>query len=144
MKCEVIQAFRTKTGKVFNVGTVFDTEDFRIVNRLVEKGRVRPLPPEIASPDAPSCPDSGSGEAPLPRGGETPLPARFKAGDRVRFAHRRALDILEGIVLEAKWHPAPVSRWWLRVETGGSKVWASESHVQAAPGGSGSSNGGQK
>ena len=39
-----------------------------------------------------------------------PIPARLKAGDHVRFAYMRALDVLEGIVLDVKWHPAPICR----------------------------------
>ena len=139
MKALIIEDFTTKTGKILKIGDVIESEDGGIIHRLIEKGRARPLP-SGAHGDAPSCPDEGSGEAPLPRGGEAPFPARFKAGDRVRFTYKTALDIREGVVLEAKWHPAPINRWWYRIETGGSKIWTSESHVQAAPGGSGSSN----
>ena len=137
MKALIIEDFTTKTGKILRIGDVVESGDGGIILRLIEKGRARLLPSGTHG-KAPSCPDSGSGEAPLPRGDETPLPARFKAGDRVRFVYRRPLDVLEGVVLEAKWHPAPVSRWWFRIETGGSKIWTSETHVQAAPGGSGS------
>lgn len=145
MKALIIEDFTTKTGKILRIGDVVESGDGGIIHRLIDKGRARLLPSGTHG-DAPSCPDEGSSEAPLPRGDETPLPARFKAGDRVRFVYKRALDVLEGVVLEAKWHPAPVSRWWFRIETGGSKIWTSESHVQAAPGGSGSSNneGGQQ
>ncbi len=85
---------------------------------------------DFSQENAPSCHEEGLRGAPLPPKEEMPLPARFQAGDRVRFAHRRALDILEGIVLEAKWHPAPVSRWWYRVETTDGKFWVGESHIQ--------------
>lgn len=140
MKALIIEDFATKTGKILRIGDVVESGDGGIIHRLIRGGRARLLPSGTHG-DAPSCPDEGSSEAPLPRGDETPLPARFKAGDRVR-----ALDALEGVVLEAKWHPAPVSRWWFRIETGGSKIWTSESHVQAAPGGSGSlhNEGGQQ
>ena len=137
MKALIIEDFTTKTGKILRIGDVVESGDGGIILRLIEKGRARLLPSGTHG-KAPSCPDSGSGEAPLPRGDETPLPARFKAGDRVRFVYKRALDALEGVVLEVKWHAAPVSRWWFRIETGGSKIWTSETHVQAAPGGSGS------
>ena len=139
MKALIIEDFTTKTGKVLKIGDVIESEDGGIIHRLIEKGRARPLP-SGATGDAPSCPDEGSSEAPLPRGDEAPIPARFKAGDRVRFTYKTALDIREGVVLEATWYPAPINRWWYRIETGRSKIWANESHIQAAPGGSGSSN----
>ena len=144
MLVEIVETFRKLSdGSLLHPGEILDIPQEKAL-RLIEKGRARPLP-SGATGDAPSCPDEGSSEATLPRGDETPLPARFKAGDRVRFVYKRALDALEGVVLEAKWHPAPVSRWWFRIERG-LKFWTSESHVQAAPGGSGSSNneGGQQ
>ena len=145
MLVKAIETFKKLSGEVVKPGDVLDLPPEKVAG-LIERGRVRPLPPEIASPDAPSCPDSGSGEPHLPGGDETPPPARFKAGDRVRFASKRALDVLEGVVLEVKWYPAPVGRLWLRIATDrGSKIWASENHVQTAPGGSGLSNkGGQQ
>ena len=139
MKAVIIEGFTTKTGKILKIGDVIESEDGGIIHRLIEKGRARLLPSGTHG-DAPSCPDEGSSEAPQPQGGEAPFPARFKAGDRVRFTYRTALDAREGVVLEATWYPAPINRWWYRIETGGSKIWTSESHVQAAPGGSGSSN----
>ena len=139
MKAVIIEGFTTKTGKILKIGDVIESEDGGIIHRLIEKGRARLLP-SGAHGDAPSCPDEGSSEAPQPQGGEAPFPARFKAGDRVRFTYKTALDIREGVVLEATWYPAPINRWWYRIETGRSKIWANESHIQAAPGGSGSSN----
>ena len=138
MKALIIEDFTTKTGKILKIGDVIESEDGGIILRLIEKGRARPLP-SGATGDAPSCPDEGSSEATLPRGDEAPFPARFKAGDRVRFVHKRALDIRNGVVTESK-HHGPVIGWWYRIETGRSKIWTSESHVQAAPGGSGPSN----
>ena len=134
MKALIIEDFTTKTGKILKIGDVIESEDGGIILRLIEKGRARLLP-SGAHGDAPSCPDEGSSEAPQPQGGEAPFPARFKAGDRVRFACMQALDVLEGVVLEAKWHPAPISRWWYQLQAGERKVWVSESHT--APGGSG-------
>ena len=46
---------------------------------------------------------------------------------------------VQSLVTESK-HHGPVIGWWYRIETGRSKIWTSESHVQAAPGGSGPSN----
>ena len=139
MLVEIVETFKKLSdGSLLHPGDVIDIPQEK-ANRLIERGRARLLPSGTHG-EAHSCPDSGSGEPHLPGGDETPLPARFKAGDRVRFASKRALDALEGVVLESKWHPAPVSRWWLRIETGGSKIWTSETHVQAAPGGSGLSN----
>ena len=139
MLVEIVETFRKLSdGSLLHPGEILDIPQEKAL-RLIEKGRARPLP-SVATGDAPSCPDEGSSEAPLPRGDEAPIPARFKAGDRVRFTYRTALDAREGVVLEAKWHPAPINRWWYRIETGGSKIWTSESHVQAAPGGSGPSN----
>ena len=80
--------------------------------------------------DAPSCPDEGSSEAPLPRGDESPLPARFRVGDSVRFVYKRALDVLGGIIIESRWYPAPIRAWWHRIQSGEWKIWISESHVQ--------------
>ena len=138
MKALIIEDFTTKTGKILRIGDVIESEDGGIILRLIEKGRARPLPSGTHG-NAPSCPAEGSSEtAPYPEGGEAPLPARFRVGDRVRFAHKRALDVLEGVVLEAKWHPAPISRWWYQLQAGERKVWVSESHT--APGGSGPSN----
>ena len=130
MKAVIIEGFTTKTGKILKIGDVIESEDGGIIHRLIEKGRARLLPSGTHG-DAPSCPDEGSSETPQPRGDEAPFPARFKPGDRVRFVHKRALDVLDGVVLEAKWHPAPVSRWWYRVMSGERKVWVSESHVQS-------------
>ena len=119
MLVEIVETFRKLSdGSLLHPGEILDIPQEKAL-RLIEKGRARLLP-------------SGThGDA---------LPARFKAGDRVRFTYRTALDAREGVVLEAKWHPAPINRWWYRIETGGSKIWTSESHVQAAPGGSGPSN----
>ena len=139
MFIEIVETIKKLSdGSLLHPGDILDVDEEKAL-RLIEKGRARPLP-SGASGDAPSCPDEGSSEAPLPRGGEAPFPARFKAGDRVRFTYRTALDAREGVVLEAKWHPAPINRWWYGIEAGRSKIWTSESHVQAAPGGSGSSN----
>ena len=139
MKALIIEDFTTKTGKVLKIGDVIESEDGGIIHRLIEKGRARPLP-SGAHGDAPKNDSEGSGEITPPPKGETHPPSRFRVGDRVRFTYRTALDAREGVVLEAKWHPAPINRWWYRIETGGSKIWTSESHVQAAPGGSGPSN----
>ena len=139
MLVEIVETFKKLSdGSLLHPGEILDIPQEKAL-RLIEKGRVRLLP-SGASGDAPSCPDEGSSEAPLPRGDEAPIPARFKAGDRVRFTYKTALDIREGVVLEATWYPAPINRWWYRIETGRSKIWANESHIQAAPGGSGSSN----
>ena len=80
MKAIVDQEFKTKTGKVFRPGDIFEAEDIRVINRLVEKGRVRLLPPsgaKTASPDAPSCPDQGSGQATLPEAGGDGLKTQY-------------------------------------------------------------------
>ena len=139
MLVEIVETFRKLSdGSLLHPGEILDIPQEKAL-RLIEKGRARLLP-SGAHGDAPSCPDEGSSEAPQPQGGEAPFPARFKAGDRVRVTHRTALDAREGVVVESRWYPTPVCRWWHRVETGGSKIWTSESHVQAAPGGSGSSN----
>ena len=129
MLVEIVETFRKLSdGSLLHPGEILDIPQEKAL-RLIEKGRARPLPSGTHG-NAPSCPAEGSGEAPLPRGGEAPFPARFKAGDRVRFTYRTALDALEGVVLEAKWHPAPINRWWYRVMSGERKVWVSESHVQ--------------
>lgn len=65
---------------------------------------------------------------------ETPLPAMFSIGQRVRFSHLRALNVLEGSIIEMQWHPAPISRWWYRVQVGEEKFWISESHIVTAAG----------
>ena len=138
MLVEIVETFRKLSdGSLLHPGEILDIPQEKAL-RLIEKGRARPLP-SGATGDAPSCPDEGSSEATLPRGDEAPFPARFKAGDRVRFVHKRALDIRNGVVTESK-HHGPVIGWWYRIETGRSKIWTSESHVQAAPGGSGPSN----
>ena len=134
MFIEIVETIKKLSdGSILRPGDILDIPQEKALH-LTVKGRARLLPP--GTHGMPTKNDSeGSNEAPLPQGGEAPPPSRFRVGDRVRFAHKRALDVLEGVVLEAKWHPAPVSRWWFRVEAGGSKVWASETHVQAAPGG---------
>ena len=130
MKALIIEDFSTKTGKILKIGDVIESEDRGVILRLIGKGRARPLP-SGATGDAPSCPDEGSSEAPRPQGGEAPFPARFKAGDRVRVTFRSALDIRDGVVLEAKWYPAPINRWWYQLQAAKRKVWVSESHVQS-------------
>ena len=138
MKALIIEDFTTKTGKVLKIGDVIESEDGGIIHRLIEKGRARPLP-SGAHGDAPKNDSEGSGEITPPPKGETHPPSRFRVGDRVRVTHRTALDIRNGVVTESK-HHGPVIGWWYRIETGRSKIWTSESHVQAAPGGSGPSN----
>ena len=71
----------------------------------------------------------GSSEATLPQGGEAPPPSRFRVGDSVRFVHKRALDVLEGAVIESR-HHGPVIGWWYRIETTDGKFWVGESHTQ--------------
>lgn len=55
--------------------------------------------------------------------------ARFKVGQHVRFNIFRALNILEGVIVEKKWH-GPVIGWWYLIENPGGKFWTSESHIQ--------------
>ena len=130
MLVEIVETFKKLSdGSILRPGDILDLDEEKAL-LLIGRGRARPLP-SGAHGDAPSCPDEGSSETPQPRGDEAPFPARFKPGDRVRFVHKRALDVLDGVVLEAKWHPAPVSRWWYRVMSGEQKVWVSESHVQS-------------
>ena len=129
MKALIIEGFTTKTGKILKIGDVIESEDGGIINRLIEKGRARLLPSGTHG-DAPSFPDEGSSEAPpLPRGEEPPLPALFRAGDFVRFSYKTALDVREGTIIESK-HHGPVIGWWYRIESGESKFWTSESHIQ--------------
>ena len=131
MLVEIVETFRKLSdGSLLHPGEILDIPQEKAL-RLIEKGRARLLPPSGTHGKAPSCPDSGSGEPHLPGGDETPPPARFKAGDRVRFASKRALDVLEGVVLEARWYRAPVRRWWYRIKSGGRHFWVSESHVQS-------------
>ena len=174
MKALIIEDFTTKTGKIFRIGDVIESEDGGIILRLIEKGRARPLlPSESSGPpacrtcssfcrdvergdlglgfckihahhiwtnDDSLCPEyshgnapkndsEASGEAPLPQGGETPPPPRFRVGNSVRFVHKRALDALEGVVTESK-HHGPVIGWWYRVGTTDEKLWVGESHIQ--------------
>ena len=130
MLVEIVETFKKLSdGSILRPGDILDLDEEKAL-LLIGRGRARLLP-SGAHGDAPSCPDEGSSEAPLPRGDEAPPPVRFKAGDRVRFVYKRALDALEGVVLEAKWHPAPINRWWYRVMSGEQKVWVSESHVQS-------------
>ncbi len=129
MLVEIVETFKKLSdGLILRPGDVIDVPLLK-ANRLIEKGRARLLP-SGAHGNAPKNDYEGSSEAPLPPKEEMSLPARFRVGDRVRFAHKRALDVLEGIVLEATWYPAPVSRWWYRLQSGERKIWISESHVQ--------------
>ena len=138
MKALILEGFTTKTGKILKVGDVIEAEDEQVIFRLVERGRARALPPE-ANEKAPKNDPEAVGQATTPPKEGAPLPAQFSAGQRVRFSHKTALNILEGVVLESKWH-GPVIGWWYRIEAGGLKIWTSESHVQAEPGGSGPTN----
>ncbi len=132
MLVEIVETFKKLSdGSILRPGDTLDIDEEKAL-RLVEKGRARLLP-FGAHGDVPKNDSEVSGEAPLPRGDESPLPARFKAGDHVRFVHKRALDVLAGIVLEARWYPAPINRGWYQLQAGEQKVWVSESHVQ--PGG---------
>lgn len=130
MKALILEDFTTKTGKILKVGDVIEAEDERVVSRLVERGRARPLPSE-ATGKAPKNDSEAVGQATTPPKEGAPLPAQFSVGQRVRFSHLRALDVLEGVVVESKWHPAPINRWWYRVQVGESKLWVSESHIRS-------------
>ena len=72
MLVKAIETFKKLSGEVVKPGDVLDLPPEKVAG-LIERGRVRPLPPEIASPDAPSCPDSGSDRLPLSGEGETGL-----------------------------------------------------------------------
>lgn len=133
MKVVISQEFTTKTGKILKVGDVVEVEDEGVISRLIEKGRARPLPP-AAHENAPSCPEREAGQPIAPPEGETSSPAPFSIGQRVRFSHLRALNVLEGSIIEMQWHPAPISRWWYRVQVGEEKFWISESHIVTTAG----------
>lgn len=126
MLLEVIETFKKLSdGQILRPGDTLELPGEKAL-QLIARGRVQPISPE----------------SPSKKG--TPPPPQFSVGQCVRFSHLRALDVLEGVVLESKWHPAPLNRWWYRIEAGGLKIWTSESHVQAVPGGSGPTNKGEK
>lgn len=73
MLVKVIETFKKLSGEIVKAGDVLDVSPEK-VDGLVKRGRVRLLPPsgaKTASPDAPSCPDQGSGQATLPEAYET-------------------------------------------------------------------------
>ena len=76
-----------------------------------------------------------SGEYFIPQSSpETEPPsAQFSVGQVVRFSHMSALNILDGMIVEAKWHPAPISRWWYLVRSGEKNFWNSESQIRRDP-----------
>ena len=84
----------------------------------------------------PSCPEGEAEQPTTPQSEKTSFPALFSIGQSVQFSHLRALDVREGVIVDSKWHGPVIGRWY-RIEAGGLKIWPSESHVQAAPGGSG-------
>ena len=128
MLVEIVETFKKLSdGSILRPGDILDIPQEKAL-RLVERGRARFLPSR-AHGNAPKNDSDGSGEIPLPPKKEMPIPARFKAGDHVRFAYMRALDVLEGLIIESK-HHGPVIGWWYRIETGESKFWASESYIQ--------------
>ena len=131
MFIEIVETIKKLSdGSILHPGDILDIDEEKAL-RLIEKGRARPLP-SGATGDAPSCPEEESGKpTSSPATKEAAAPVRFYVGDRVRFAHKRALDVLEGVVLEARWYRAPIRRWWYRIKSGKRNFWVSESHVQS-------------
>ena len=76
MLVKAIETFKKLSGEVVKQGDVLDLPPEK-VSGLIERGRVRPIPPtgepETASPDIPSCPDQAPGQATQSGGGETGL-----------------------------------------------------------------------
>ena len=113
MLIEIIETFKKLSdGQILRPGDTLDLPEEKAL-QLIARGRVQPISPK----------------SPSKKG--TSLPPQFSVGQRVRFSHLRALDVLEGVVLEARWHPAPINRWWHRVQVGESKLWVSESHIRS-------------
>ncbi len=131
MFIEIVETIKKLSdGSILHPGDILDIDEEKAL-RLIGKGRARPLP-SGATGDAPSCPEEESGKSTSsPATKEAAAPVRYYVGDRVRFAHKRALDVLEGVVLEARWYRAPIRRWWYRIKSGKRNFWVSESHVQA-------------
>lgn len=96
---------------------VIETFRKRSDGQILHPGDVIEVPPEKILPL-------------IGKGAIRPI-ARFKVGQHVRFNIYRALNILEGVIVEKKWH-GPVTGWWYRVENPGGKFWTSESHIQIA------------
>ncbi len=55
MKCEVLQSFKTKNGRILTVGEVIEVDDHRKILRLGERGLARPL---THSPGHPTLPEA--------------------------------------------------------------------------------------
>ena len=57
-----------------------------------------------------------------------PPAPKFSVEDRVRFLGKTSRDLLEGVIIEAKWHGSAIGLWY-RINVDGQKVWSSESHI---------------
>ena len=76
MLVKAIETFKKLSGEVVTPGDVLDLPSEK-VSGLIERGRVRPIPPtsepETASPDIPSCPGQVPGQSTQPGRGEAGL-----------------------------------------------------------------------
>ena len=61
--------------------------------------------------------------------GEASFPAIFRVDQPVQFTHLRELNILEGIICEAKYHGFRIG-WWYLVDIGDRRLWIGESHIK--------------
>ena len=129
MFIEIIETIKKLSdGSILHPGDILDIDEKKAL-RLIEKGRARLLPSEVNRKTSRSE-SKRSGAAPSSATEEAPTDtAHFHIGDSVRFAHLRALDVREGVILESKWHPTLTRTYWYLIEIDFKKIWISQSHV---------------